>query len=216
MFKVTCCVTEACEYRTSVQRRVLDASKGAETQFNKCIYYSLAAEESADITPTTQMWLFGVMSNFEEFEELVDFHSVHGQAKGLGSFNDCVVFRTVIGNYINLQACRVRLALIWHGVFSLWAYVRVRSPEQNSYGIVAVCSNKTWLTKLWSENNTEPVKVAVTFYTCIREVRMWYWPLSGSGTKVNEILAVNKQTTQRLHIERFNFKKLNEVGDKEQ
>jgi hypothetical protein len=57
MFQVTCCVTEACEYVTSLQRRVHDASEDAETQFsqifNKCIYYSLAADESADITLTT-------------------------------------------------------------------------------------------------------------------------------------------------------------------
>jgi hypothetical protein len=33
--------------------------------------------------------------------------------------------------------------------------------------------------------------------------------------KVREILSVNKQRSQRLHIGRFNFKKLNDVEDKE-
>jgi hypothetical protein len=34
--------------------------------------------------------------------------------------------------------------------------------------------------------------------------------------KVRERLAVNKQRLQRFHLERFNLKKLNEVGSKEQ
>jgi hypothetical protein len=34
--------------------------------------------------------------------------------------------------------------------------------------------------------------------------------------KVRERLAVNKQRSQRFHMERFNHKKLNEVRDKEQ
>jgi hypothetical protein len=34
--------------------------------------------------------------------------------------------------------------------------------------------------------------------------------------KVRKKLAVNKQISQRFHMERFNLKKLNEVGDKEQ
>jgi hypothetical protein len=34
--------------------------------------------------------------------------------------------------------------------------------------------------------------------------------------KVMEGLAVNKQTTHKFHLERFNLKKLNEVEDKEQ
>jgi hypothetical protein len=34
--------------------------------------------------------------------------------------------------------------------------------------------------------------------------------------KVRERLAVNKQRSQRFHMERFNLKKLNEVEDKEQ
>jgi hypothetical protein len=34
--------------------------------------------------------------------------------------------------------------------------------------------------------------------------------------KVRERLAVSKQTTQRFHMERYNFKKLNEVEGKEQ
>jgi hypothetical protein len=34
--------------------------------------------------------------------------------------------------------------------------------------------------------------------------------------KVRERLAVNKQSLQRFHMERFNFKKLNEEEDKEQ
>jgi hypothetical protein len=34
--------------------------------------------------------------------------------------------------------------------------------------------------------------------------------------KVRERLAVSKQTTQRVHMERFNLKKLNEVEGKEQ
>jgi hypothetical protein len=34
--------------------------------------------------------------------------------------------------------------------------------------------------------------------------------------KVRERLAVSKQTTHRVHMERFNLKKLNEVEDKEQ
>jgi hypothetical protein len=34
--------------------------------------------------------------------------------------------------------------------------------------------------------------------------------------KVRERLAMSKQTTQRVHMERFNLKKLNEVADKEQ
>jgi hypothetical protein len=33
--------------------------------------------------------------------------------------------------------------------------------------------------------------------------------------KVRERLAVSKQTTYRIHIERFNFKKLNEVEGKD-
>jgi hypothetical protein len=35
-------------------------------------------------------------------------------------------------------------------------------------------------------------------------------------TKGRERLAVNKQRSQRFHMERFNVKKLNEVGGKEQ
>jgi hypothetical protein len=34
--------------------------------------------------------------------------------------------------------------------------------------------------------------------------------------KVRERLAMSKQTTHRVHMERFNLKKLNEVEDKEQ
>jgi hypothetical protein len=34
--------------------------------------------------------------------------------------------------------------------------------------------------------------------------------------KVRERLPVNKQTTHRVHMERFNLKKLNEVEGKEQ
>jgi hypothetical protein len=34
--------------------------------------------------------------------------------------------------------------------------------------------------------------------------------------KFRERLAVNKQRSQRFHMERFNFKKLNEVESKEQ
>jgi hypothetical protein len=34
--------------------------------------------------------------------------------------------------------------------------------------------------------------------------------------KVRERLAVSKQTTQRIHMERFNLKKLNKVEGKEQ
>jgi hypothetical protein len=34
--------------------------------------------------------------------------------------------------------------------------------------------------------------------------------------KVRERLAVNKQRSQRFHLERFNLKKLNEVEGKEQ
>jgi hypothetical protein len=34
--------------------------------------------------------------------------------------------------------------------------------------------------------------------------------------KVRERLAVSKQTTHRVHMERFNLKKLNEVESKEQ
>jgi hypothetical protein len=33
--------------------------------------------------------------------------------------------------------------------------------------------------------------------------------------KVRERLAVNKQRSQRFHMQRFNFKKLNEVEDEE-
>jgi hypothetical protein len=36
------------------------------------------------------------------------------------------------------------------------------------------------------------------------------------GAKVRERLAVSKQTTHRVHMERFNLKKLNEVEGKEQ
>jgi hypothetical protein len=34
--------------------------------------------------------------------------------------------------------------------------------------------------------------------------------------KVRERLAASKETTHRVHVERFNLKKLNEVEDKEQ
>jgi hypothetical protein len=39
------------------------------------------------------------------------------------------------------------------------------------------------------------------------DTTIWWW---------QKLVAVSKQTTQRVHIERFNLKKLNEVEGKEQ
>jgi len=69
-----------------VQRQVEDFSKDAETQpsetFNKCVYYSLTADESIGTTSNapTCIFLHGVTSDFEAFEELVNA----GPDKGTG------------------------------------------------------------------------------------------------------------------------------------
>jgi hypothetical protein len=63
-------------------------------------------------------------------------------------------------------------------------------------------------------NNTESATVAITirlvFGICECDTDRCL-----AVAKVTEILAVSKQTTHRLHIERLHFKKVNEGADKE-
>jgi hypothetical protein len=68
--------------RMIVQKQMVDNSKDVEIQFSKllkkCVYSSLAVDESENITSSAQMCMFlrGVTSDFEMFEELVDLHSM--------------------------------------------------------------------------------------------------------------------------------------------
>jgi hypothetical protein len=70
----------------TVQRWIPDISKDVETQFskvnNKCVHFSLAADETTDITSTVQICIFAhsVSSDFQVFEGL---HSMQGHTKGL-------------------------------------------------------------------------------------------------------------------------------------
>jgi len=72
----------------ALQRRVPDISKDVGTHlsdiFNKCVYCSLNADESMDITSTAQICIFArdVRSDFEVFEEHGDLHSMQGHTKG--------------------------------------------------------------------------------------------------------------------------------------
>jgi hypothetical protein len=72
----------------TLQRWVADVSD-VETHlseiFRECVYCSLTVDGSLDITSVAQMCIFvcGIMSDFEVFEELVDLHSIQGQIKGL-------------------------------------------------------------------------------------------------------------------------------------
>jgi hypothetical protein len=93
----------------AVQRQIADISKDVETQFsevfNKCVYFSLAVDESMDITLATQMCIFacGVTSDFEVFEELADLHSMQSQKKGSDFMWALLcVFRSIILNYLSL------------------------------------------------------------------------------------------------------------------
>jgi hypothetical protein len=54
----------------TIQRQAADISKHVETHFhktlNKCVYYSLAVDESLDVTSAAQMCIFahGITSDF--------------------------------------------------------------------------------------------------------------------------------------------------------
>uniref|UniRef100_A0A4X2KNG3 SPIN-DOC-like zinc-finger domain-containing protein n=1 Tax=Vombatus ursinus TaxID=29139 RepID=A0A4X2KNG3_VOMUR len=85
--------------RMTVQQRVADISNNLNDQLNQKTnefsYYSLAMEESTDLTDTAQLLIFirGVDENFEVTEELAGLYSMLGQTTGkeiANQVNKCV------------------------------------------------------------------------------------------------------------------------------
>jgi hypothetical protein len=72
----------------AVKGQIADVSEAVETElsemFNKCVYCSLAADVSSDITCNAQMCALArvALSDFEWCEELLDMHPLQGQTKG--------------------------------------------------------------------------------------------------------------------------------------
>jgi len=74
--------------RMTMQRRIIDMSSQIKGKFsevtNKFVYYSLAVDESTDITSTSQLAIFirGVTSTFDVYEELLELCPMKGQTRG--------------------------------------------------------------------------------------------------------------------------------------
>lgn len=74
--------------RMTIQRRVADLAEDIRIQFKeksrKILYFSLAADESTDISSIAQLMIFfrGITDNFEVIEEMLAIKSLKGQAKG--------------------------------------------------------------------------------------------------------------------------------------
>jgi hypothetical protein len=85
--------------RMTIQRRVVDLSENLTSQLREVghtfLYFSLAIDESTDITSTAQMVVFvrGVTNEFNVHEELLGLASLKGETKGsnlLESLLECV------------------------------------------------------------------------------------------------------------------------------
>ncbi|CAM4460274.1 unnamed protein product [Caretta caretta] len=78
----------------TVGRRIEDIGSNIIFQMNekakKFEWFSLALDESTDVSDTSQLLLFihGVGSNFEVMEELASVHSMHGTTTGEKIFKE--------------------------------------------------------------------------------------------------------------------------------
>lgn len=79
--------------RSTVTRRISDigtyVTKGLNSSLLACKYFSLALDESTDISDISQLVIFVrcVDKNYEITEEILKLHSFHGTTKGIDIFN---------------------------------------------------------------------------------------------------------------------------------
>ena len=73
---------------STIKRTTDDLSKDIENELemkiSQCEFYSMALDESTDITDTAQLSIFvrGVINNFEVIEELLEVFSMEGTTTG--------------------------------------------------------------------------------------------------------------------------------------
>lgn len=96
--------------RMTIQRRVEDLAKDITEQLldrlASCTYFSVALDESTDITDTAQLLVYvrAVNSNFEVTQELAGLASLHGRTTGLDIFNG---MKSVLERF-NIQWSKMR------------------------------------------------------------------------------------------------------------
>lgn len=79
--------------RRTVTRRIFDIQNHVEGKLkqvlNDCKYFSLALDESTDVTDVSQLLIYtrAIDSSFEVHEELLKLASLHGTTKGVDIFN---------------------------------------------------------------------------------------------------------------------------------
>ena len=79
--------------RRTVTRRIFDIQNHIEGKLkdvlHDCKYYSLALDESTDVTDVSQLLIYtrAINSSFEVHEELLKLASLHGTTKGVDVFN---------------------------------------------------------------------------------------------------------------------------------
>ena len=79
--------------RRTVTRRIFDIQNHVEEKLKKvmdeCSYYSLALDESTDVTDVSQLLIYAraINSSFEVHEELLKLASLHDTTKGVDIFN---------------------------------------------------------------------------------------------------------------------------------
>ena len=80
----------------TVARRMIDLSENISNalveKLNKCQVYSLALDESTDISDTAQLTIFvrGVTQEFEVIEEMLDLCHMKGTTTGQNIFNEVI------------------------------------------------------------------------------------------------------------------------------
>uniref|UniRef100_A0A8C1LT94 Uncharacterized protein n=1 Tax=Cyprinus carpio TaxID=7962 RepID=A0A8C1LT94_CYPCA len=83
--------------RRTVAERITDMAQDIETTLNdtakKFIFFSLACDETTDLTNTAQLAIFvrGITAEFETTEELLSLQAMHGTTKGKDLFEQVVL-----------------------------------------------------------------------------------------------------------------------------
>ena len=79
--------------RRTVTRRIADTDsairKTLQTILTDCAYFSIALDESTDVSDVSQLLIFVrvISPQFEVYEELLELCSLHGTTKGSDIFN---------------------------------------------------------------------------------------------------------------------------------
>ena len=74
--------------KETITRRIEQLSRDkceqVKDRVHACSFFSLALDESADICDVAQLSIFirGIDDNFNVFEELIGFESLHGKTRG--------------------------------------------------------------------------------------------------------------------------------------